>query len=259
LVTATAKTSSSDIEPKIEIIRERPPIPFNPWWIVTSFLLTVFIAIFLYIIPDYLFLEKITRDLVLIGLNLLGIDSNVAGFSFPLDSQPEFKQFGEAYPNTPGIVITSRTSDYSAFWIVKACTGMQAGAILIALIVVTPIPDSKNIEPNKLLTELSFRKRLRTTHPLFYSILHKLVVIGIFFMVLFVANTIRITFHLWLVGLGYPFSFAHDDLSKPIGFIGTLIFAYVIEKSGIPIIDTFADWLDASYYGLKSGYKRIMG
>ena len=89
------------------------------------------------------------------------------------------------------------------------------------------------------------------------AILHKGVVIVIFWFVLFVINSLRISFHLFLVAQGLPFSFAHDDLSKPIGFVGTLIFAWIIEKSGVPIIDTFADWLDAFYLGAKAIVKRV--
>ena len=162
--------------------------------------------------------------------------------------------FGEAFPSTPGVSIDG--TQYPAYWIVKACTGFQAGAILIALIIVTP---SKNralpahIDPQTI----SKFRRFQANHTLVYNFVHKLSVIGIFWFVLFVANTIRIAFHLWLVSLGYTFEFAHDDLSKPIGFVGTLIFAWVIEKSGVPIIDTFADWLDATYYGLKGVYNKI--
>lgn len=257
MATVTADKSVDDSGPKIEIIRAKKPLEYNPWWMVTSLLLTVAIAVFLYIVPDYLFLEQITRDMVLVGLNLLGAESGVTTQIFPIISQPDYTQFGEASVLTPGIVIPSQSVNYSAFWIVKACTGMQAGAILIALILITPIP-SKYVDTSKHLHEMSFRERFRVTNPILYNSLYKLTVIAIFFIVLFVVNTIRITFHLWLVWLGFPFSFAHDDLSKPIGFVGTLIFAYIIEKTGIPIIDTFADWMDSAYLGIKGIYNKVL-
>ena len=40
------------------------------------------------------------------------------------------------------------------------------------------------------------------------------------------------------------FYWAHDVSSKVIGFFGTILFALIIEKMGVPIIDQFADWLD---------------
>lgn len=257
MATVSASGSVDDTKPKIIIIRDKNPMPYNPWWMLTSFLLTIAIAVFLYIVPDYLILEQLTRDGVLVGLNLLGIESGVTPQVFPILSEPEYRQFGEASILTPGILIPGRVSEYSGFWIVKACTGMQAGAILIALIMITPIP-ARSVETTKSFQQMSFKERTRVTHPILYSSIYKLAVIALFFTVLFIANTIRITFHLWLVGLGYSFSFAHDDLSKPIGFVGTLIFAYIIEKSGIPIIDTFADWMDSFYLGIKGVYNRIL-
>lgn len=255
MVTASGTAESVDIQPKISVLREKSPIPFNPWWIITSFLATVALSVSIYILVDWHLYEVLTRDLVLVLLDLTGVESSAADFAFPW--APHWGQFGEAAPNTPGIVIPG--TPHSAFWIVKACTGMQAGAILISLIVVTPLP-SKTASSSVPLAEMSFRERLRTTHPMVYHVLHKAVVILVFFLILFVANFVRIWFHLYLVGAyGLPFEFAHDDLSKPIGFVGTLIFAWTIEKMGVPIIDTFADWLDATIYGAKSAYKRIVG
>lgn len=258
MVTATSKSTNIDtIKPKLKILKEKPPIPYNPWWMITSFLITVLMSLFIYVVLDLHFLEVITRDTSLQFLQWTGIPAAKANFAFPFNSSPTWGQFGEAASNTPGITIAN--SDYLAFWIVKACTGMQAGAILISLIYVTPIPlKGKLLNPELYMNELNFKERLRVNHPIFYSFAHKTIVAVIFFIVLFIANSARIWFHLYLVGeFHLPFSFAHDDLSKPIGFIGTLIFAWIIEKLGIPIIDTFADWMDAAWLGMKYLYNSV--
>ena len=252
-LSSTSANSVSDNSPKIDILRERPPFPYNPWWMITSFLLTVALSMFIYVAIDYNFLEVITRNVSLALLQMTLPASHpaaIANFDFPYTA--DWGQFGEAAFNTPGIAIAD--VPYSAFWIVKACTGMQAGAILIALIFVTPIPvKGRLLNPDLPINELSLKERFRLSLQIVYSFIHKTLVAVLFFIVLFITNSVRIWFHLWLVGYwGLPFSFAHDDLSKPIGFVGTLFFAWVIEKSGIPIIDTFADWMDAAWLGAKA-------
>lgn len=255
----STKSKQSSSETKITILKEKPPTPYNPWWMLTSFLFTVALSLFLYIVIDYHFLEVWTRNVSLALLQMSGLPATVANFSFPFNSSPTWGQFGEASLNTPGIKIAG--VPYNAFWIVKACTGMQAGAILISLIYITPIPiKGKLLNPELYANQLSLRERLRMNHPFAYSFVHKTLVAMLFMAVLFVANSVRIWFHLWLVGAwGFSFQFAHDDLSKPIGFVGTLLFAWIIEKCGIPIIDTFADWMDASWLGIKYIYHSILG
>lgn len=253
LSSTSAKSTSENAAPKINILREKPPFPYDPWWMITSFLITVALSFFIYIAIDYNTLEVITRNTSLALLQLTlpkSHPASVATIPFPYNAH--WGRFGEAALNTPGIAIAD--VPYDAFWIVKACTGMQAGAILISLIVVTPIPiKGRLLNPDLTINQLSFKERFRLNHPIIYQFLHKAAVIILFFIVLFITNSVRIWFHLWLVGAwGIPFSIAHDDLSKPIGFVGTLFFAWIIEKSGIPIIDQFADWMDATWLGVKA-------
>jgi exosortase/archaeosortase family protein len=129
--------------------------------------------------------------------------------------------FVEATTKTPGIQIPSTLGDY---YIVKACTGMQAGALLISIIIVS---------------EASWLDKIRA--------------ISATFLVLFFTNALRVTFHLWCVTIlvtqfgmdsQTAFYWAHDVSSKVIGFFGTILFAFIIERAGVPIIDQFADWLD---------------
>jgi exosortase/archaeosortase family protein len=133
--------------------------------------------------------------------------------------------------NTPGIHIPHTNGDY---WIVKACTGMQAGGLLIAII---------------MITEASWKNKFRASIA--------------FFIALFIGNTLRITFHLWCVSFlvsqfqmdpETAFYWAHDVSSKIIGFFGTILFALIIEKMNVPIIDQFADWLDWIWWRIEKAY-----
>lgn len=49
----------------------------------------------------------------------------------------------------------------------------------------------------------------------------------------------------------------YDVLPKPIGFVGTLIFAYMIEKLGMLIVDQIANFLDLAWHLSVSKYSRI--
>ncbi|OLS18670.1 MAG: hypothetical protein HeimC3_48810 [Candidatus Heimdallarchaeota archaeon LC_3] len=211
-------------------------------FLISSLVITIILSVLIYWAPYfdslYLLLEQITRDGVVFLLNLTGVFSESTPRNFPIS--PTWTQWGEASLNTPGVSIPN--SEYIDYWIVKACTGMQAGAILISLILVTPIPQ-KIKKSGTFMESILGRSQL----------LFKFKIIIIFFLTLFIANVLRIWFHLYLVGaLELPFSFAHDDLAKPIGFVGTLVFVWVIEKAGVPIIDTFADWMDMFFQILVS-------
>ncbi len=140
----------------------------------------------------------------------------------------------EATTKTPGIYIPSTNGDY---WIVKACTGMQAGGLLIAIILITEAPWNAKIKASIA-----------------------------FFSALFIGNALRITFHLWCVSFlvtqfgmdsSEAFYWAHDVSSKIIGFFGTILFAIIIEKMGVPIIDAFADWLDYFWWRASKLYSRV--
>ncbi|MFQ6123011.1 MAG: heimdallarchaeosortase [Candidatus Heimdallarchaeota archaeon] len=163
--------------------------------------LRLFIAISLvaviYLIPSYSFMFKPIRNHVTFVLELLGVSVE--------------KLHGNA--SLYGFVVVG---EY--YYIVKACTGMQAGAILIALIIVTPAGSK------------SFRK--------------KLLAGSVLFVILYIGNVLRIAFHMLLVSKGIPFSIAHDMLSKPIGFVGTILFALTIERMGVPILDQFSIFLE---------------
>ncbi|MFW9992621.1 MAG: heimdallarchaeosortase [Candidatus Odinarchaeota archaeon] len=239
------KTPSKDQAEMTEVERRKPE--FDGQWIITSFILVCITSITIYVAFDYVIIEQVTAEIVAVILTALGYPSSLTHWENALGIPTgEWAFLNEATPRTPGVVIAG--VEDGPFWIVKACTGMQAGAILLSLIVFTKRKDESFFN----------RESLRTKAGVFI----------VFYIVLFVANAIRIAFHLWLVALPpytlptsiintfpewfpegrIPFEIAHDALSKPIGFLGTLIFAWIIEKMGVPIIDTFADWLDYSWY-----------
>ncbi len=190
-------------ESKTETAPSPPPIIYDNFQILLSMFAAVVIGMVIYFIPSYWLYEHITRDYVLEIIKFFGVNATK---SLPTPEYPD---------PAPGVRIFFNEFEFGDYWIVRACTGMQAGAILVALIVVTDAP-------------------LR----------NKLIAIPSFLLMLFTANVLRIAFHMLLVAWGIPFFWAHDVLSKPIGFVGTLIFAMVIERQGVPIIDTFADWMD---------------
>ncbi|UCG90099.1 MAG: hypothetical protein JSU57_06485 [Candidatus Heimdallarchaeota archaeon] len=201
------------------------------------------ITFLLYTLPDWVFIEIPTRDIIHMLLSIIGIENSLIPTTDPSTIIPEPLRGGsfpflEATIHTPGIKIPYPDplpdGDY---WIVKACTGMQAGGLLIAIIMVTEAPWIAKIRASLA-----------------------------FFSVLFVGNALRITFHLWCVYIlimqfqmdpTEAFYWAHDVSSKVIGFFGTILFAFVIEKMGVPIIDQFADWLDWMWWRVSGIFSRI--
>ena len=45
--------------------------------------------------------------------------------------------------------------------------------------------------------------------------------------------------------VGSAWYWAHDVLGKPVGFFGTIFFAIIIEKQGVPILNTVSLWIDS--------------
>jgi exosortase/archaeosortase family protein len=114
---------------------------------------------------------------------------------------------------------------------------MEAGALLAALILVTPAKWEK-----KVIAQITN------------------------FLMMHIGNTFRVAFHFWFttylheqVGLSEAdaFLYAHDYLSKVFGFIGIIIFTLVIERIGVKIVSTFGAWLDAIGEGIKRSYWKI--
>ncbi|MFX0185823.1 MAG: heimdallarchaeosortase [Candidatus Hodarchaeota archaeon] len=202
--------------------------------------IAIIVTFLIYTVPDWVFLEIPTRDIISVILRFLGIENSYIPNSNPHSVIPEDLRGGafpflEATIQTPGIHIPQTNGDY---WIVKACTGMQAGGLLIAIIMVS---------------EAAWVAKIRASI--------------VFFLALFIGNALRITFHLWCVSFlvtqfqmdpETAFYWAHDVSSKIIGFFGTIVFAFIIEKMGVPIIDQFADWLDYIWWRVNKLISQII-
>ena len=222
------KTEDSN-EAKIqnEDLEESPsPKRFhNDKLMITSVLFASIITFLIYTVPDWVFLEVPIRDLVHVLLSVIGIVNEPiprqGQFIVPMNLRGGPFPFLEATEQTPGIYIPLTNG---AYYIVKACTAMQAGALFIGII---------------LVTETSRNTKMKA------SILT--------FMFLFFMNVLRLTFHFWSVTILFryfnmdaetAFYWGHDVSTKIIGFIGAIILAFFNEKLGVPVIDQFADWLD---------------
>lgn len=201
---------------------------------IISFVTVVVLTIIFYFVPDYFFLEKITSDTVFEALKL---------YQYAVIKEPvslyywEYADAGNGFFDNfiffvtgldghEGMTPVIRSANYfRRFAVVRACTGMQAGALLMALIIVTPA---------------DFRKKIKATA---YSTIA--LVLGNF---LRIALTIGMTLTLMdSYGVGYDqaWMWSHDVLGKPIGFFGTIFFALIIEKQGVPILNTVSLWIDS--------------
>ncbi|MFX1504513.1 MAG: heimdallarchaeosortase [Promethearchaeota archaeon] len=216
----------------------------NDKLMIITLLIASVITFLIYTLPDWVFIEIPTRDIIHGLLNFLGIENYLIPSTDPSTIIPESLRGGpfpflEATIHTPGIRIPyADPLPDGDYWIVKACTGMQAGGLLIAIIMVTEAPWIAKIRASIA-----------------------------FFIALFIGNALRITFHLWCVYIlitqfhmdpQEAFYWAHDVSSKVIGFFGTILFAFVIERIGpVPIIDQFADWLDWMWWRLNTVKAKI--
>ncbi|MEA2069871.1 MAG: hypothetical protein U9O98_01125, partial [Asgard group archaeon] len=179
-----------------------------------SFPIFVALVVFLYFGLDWLgafeFLEFLVRDNSAWLMNIIfGIpyDDFVRGLYERVDRDiltGGIVPFGELFP---GIVL----DDYpKILLIIRACTGMEAGALLMALIFVTPAKWE-----NKAVAHV------------------------VNLLMMHIGNTFRVAFHFWFTQFLYTktslnaddaFLYAHDWLSKVFGFIGIVIFTLVIER-----------------------------
>ncbi|MFW9904962.1 MAG: heimdallarchaeosortase [Candidatus Thorarchaeota archaeon] len=205
----------------------------NDSLMLITILIASIITLLLYAVPDWIFLEYLIRDLVQFLLSILGIVSEPipqnGEFITPMELRGGPFPFIEATEQTPGVFIPSTDS---RFYITKTCTAMQAGSLLIGIIAVT---------------ETSRETKLKA--------------IILTFSALFFMNILRITFHFWTITIlcqyfnldhDTAFFWGHDVSSKILGFIGTIILALIIEKTDVPIIDQFTDWLDYVWWRMNS-------
>jgi len=220
--------------------------PANPRsrmnFFLKSFPIFIALVIFLYFGLDWLgafeFLELLVRENSAWIMNVvfgMSYEDFVRGYSERRDSDlltGGIVYFGEDFPsiNLDGYPIT--------LLIIRACTGMEAGALLMALILVTPAK--------------WYQKSIAQVVNL---------------LMMHIGNTFRVAFHFWFTdylfkgGMDAQTSFfwAHDMLSKVFGFVGIVIFTLVIERTGVQIVSTFGAWMDAIGEGIKRLTWRIEG
>ncbi len=197
-----------------------------------SFVFVVLLTIVLYLVPDYYFLEKLTNDTVFQFLQFYQYDVILDGYFSEKDVGDSFIVIitniltGLDKHNALTPVIKSIEAN-RRFAVVRACTGMQAGALLMALIIVTPA---------------DFWKKVKAT---FYSTIA--LIIGNFLRIALVIGmtiTLEVSYG---TSAGAAWLWAHDVLGKPIGFFGTILFAIIIEKQGVPILNTVSIWIDSLF------------
>jgi len=104
----------------------------NDKLMITSVLFASVMTFLIYTVPDWVFLEIPIRDLVHILLSLIGIVNepipSQSWLVVPISLRGGSFPFLEATEQTPGIYIPMTNG---AYYIVKACTAMQAGALFI--------------------------------------------------------------------------------------------------------------------------------
>ena len=197
-----------------------------------SFIFVVILTIVLYLVPDYYFLEKLTNDTVFEFLKFYQYDVILDGY------------YSERELGTSAIVVITNfltgLDGHNAltpvirsvavgrrFAVVRACTGMQAGALLMGLIIVTPA---------------DFWKKVKAT---FYSTIA--LILGNFLRIALVIGMTITLEASYGTTASAAWIWAHDVLGKPIGFFGTIFFAIIIEKQGVPILNTVSIWIDSLF------------
>jgi exosortase/archaeosortase family protein len=192
-------------------------------------LITTTITIVLYLFPSYYGLEHITTQTAHFFLEIFGFNPRLFIYEDSVGSLNAFDKFmyhlyDSQRATYPAISIDTGYGSRSNYLIVRACTGMQAGALLVGLIWSTPA---------------KLHDRIRASY--------------VILIALFIGNTLRIaamiaitTIFMENFGLDYQSSwhYAHDWLGRPLGFFGTIGFTALIEVRGVKILDTITVWID---------------
>ncbi len=196
-----------------------------------SFIFVVILTILFYLVPDYYFLEEATVNIVFHLLKIYQFDvvydgywiDNAQGESIIIVKLTEILTFLDTHDAKAPVIKSELFS--RRFAVVRSCTAMQAGALLFALIIVTPAkPENKVKATFYVLIAVLVGNFLRIA-----------LIIG--FNIIVMSNYGLDASSAWLWG--------HDVLGKPIGFFGTMYFAFLIEKQDVPVLNTVSLWLDS--------------
>ncbi len=190
---------------------------------------TVLITILLYIVPPYYGLEMLTTHTSYFFLDIFGFKPRYFTYEDKIQNL-EFIDaiFYNLFDNTratyPAIAIESKNQLPNYYMIIRACTGMQAGALLLGLIWMTPAHLQNKIKAS-------------------YTVL----------IALFIGNALRIASMIAIATIftsdfgvdhNIAWHYAHDWMGQPIGFFGTILFTIFIEKNDVRILDTITLWVD---------------
>ena len=195
---------------------------------IKTILFTTAVTVGLYIFPSYYGLEDLTTKTSYFFLDIFGFHPRLFIYEDSLQEIGAFDNFlrglyDSSRATYPAISLDTN-SGRSNYLIVRACTGMQAGALLLGLIWSTPA---------------GLHDRIRASY--------------VILIALFVGNTLRIAAMIAITtllmndfGLDYDtaWHYAHDVLGRPVGFFGTIGFTALIEVRGVKILDTITVWVD---------------
>ena len=230
---ATEKSEADHQEKKVKKVNPILLLKGKERWsfAIRTIIITSVLTAIIYLVPDYFDLENITTVLTYKLLNLFGYSPHLSYFTEPITDLNWFDQFAynayDPHRNYYPVISISSSVSNSRFIIVRACTGMQAGALLTSLVIATPAKTKNKIS----------------------------AILWINFS-LFLGNTLRIAMMVALTslfmqqfGLSYEtsWSWAHDVLAKPIGILGTIGFVLLVEKNNVPILDTMTTWIDSFF------------
>jgi len=195
---------------------------------IRSLSITVLITVLLYIFPSYLGLETLTTNTSYFFLNIFGFHPRTFVYEDSLSDLGSFDRFfynlyDSSRATYPAISLDTEVGR-SNYLIVRACTGMQAGALLLGLIWSTPA---------------ELHDKIRSSY--------------VILIALFIGNTLRIAAMIAIttilmtnfnVEYETAWHFAHNWLGRPLGFFGTIGFTALIEVRGVKILDTITVWID---------------
>ncbi len=197
-------------------------------FVIKSLIITLTITIVLYVFPSYYWLENLTTTTSNFVLNIFGFHPRLFTYEDSLTRLSTIDKtllnlYDSSRATYPAISIDTAISR-SNYLIVRACTGMQAGALLLGLIWSTPAKTHDRIRAS-------------------YTIL----------IALFIGNVLRIaamiaitTIFIEDYGVGYEtaWNLAHTWMGRPLGFFGTIGFTALIEFRNVRILDTITVWID---------------
>ncbi|MDH5402115.1 MAG: exosortase/archaeosortase family protein [Candidatus Heimdallarchaeota archaeon] len=195
---------------------------------IRSFLITAIMTAVIYIVPDYYFLEWLTTWASFYTLKFFGFDpiyyTHIAKVNSLEAIDLFFYNLFDKNRNVYPAIKMSGNGHNANYMIVRACTGMQAGGLLLGLIWSTPAENKNRIKASIVML-----------------------------IALFIGNFLRIaliiamaTLFMEVFDLSYSLSwhYAHDVLGRPIGFFGTIGFTALIEVRKVRILDTITVWID---------------